>query len=206
MSDKDSKGELKSDTNRDKLRDLIAEGLGDTYACTRVWSAWSYNTMTEDDFKPAWEDEEILYGIADAILKARPTPKEESKSVQKRKAIQMRGKPPKEDKREEWISVEKNDLVMAISDAIAMSSVIGDENFNQNAKSLRSKYFPDKFPSPPKAQTEKECKNPRCFSGVLVGVGINQKATPCPDCQTEKEVHKSKEDGIYRHGGEKGVE
>jgi len=37
-------------------------------------------------------------------------------------------------------------------------------------------------------QTEKECKNPRCFSGVLVGVGINQKATPCPDCQKDQSV------------------
>lgn len=32
-------------------RGLIAE-LGDTYDCTRVWSAWGYGTMGEDDFVP----------------------------------------------------------------------------------------------------------------------------------------------------------
>jgi hypothetical protein len=35
------------------MSDLIAETIGgDTYDCTRVWSAWGVGTMSEDDFVP----------------------------------------------------------------------------------------------------------------------------------------------------------
>jgi hypothetical protein len=33
--------------------------LSDVYACTRVWEAWAYGTMTEDDFILAAEDPDI---------------------------------------------------------------------------------------------------------------------------------------------------
>jgi hypothetical protein len=33
--------------------------LTDVYACNRVWSAWSAGTMTEDDFVPAAQDEDV---------------------------------------------------------------------------------------------------------------------------------------------------
>lgn len=35
--------------------DELGRILGDTYACTRVWAAWSYGTMGPDDFIPASE-------------------------------------------------------------------------------------------------------------------------------------------------------
>ena len=38
--------------NRDTLVDRLGDELGDAYDCTRVWSAWSYGTMSEDDFVP----------------------------------------------------------------------------------------------------------------------------------------------------------
>lgn len=54
---------------REVMRDLIAEVIGgDTYDCTRVWSAWGVGTMSEDDFVPLAEREERLYELADACL------------------------------------------------------------------------------------------------------------------------------------------
>lgn len=54
---------------REVMRDLIAEVIGgDTYDCTRVWSAWGVGTMSEDDFVPVVEQEERLYELADAYL------------------------------------------------------------------------------------------------------------------------------------------
>lgn len=54
---------------RDALRDLISGAIGgDTYDCTRVWSAWGVGTMSEDDFVPVVEQDERLYEIADSLL------------------------------------------------------------------------------------------------------------------------------------------
>ncbi|SFP92830.1 hypothetical protein SAMN03159489_02208 [Pseudomonas sp. NFPP07] len=51
------------------LRDIIAQAIGgDTYDCTRVWSAWGVGTMSEDDFVPLTYSEARLYEIADACL------------------------------------------------------------------------------------------------------------------------------------------
>jgi len=56
---------------RDELAELIASELpGDVYACTRVWEAWSYGTMSQDDFTPANEEADLIAEIADAILAA----------------------------------------------------------------------------------------------------------------------------------------
>lgn len=52
---------------RDLIVDALASELGDTYDCTRAWSAWSYGTMGPDDFAPAAER---AGEIADAILAA----------------------------------------------------------------------------------------------------------------------------------------
>ena len=41
-----------SDLDNTSLEDVISEYLGDDHACNRVWSAWQYGTMTEDDFEP----------------------------------------------------------------------------------------------------------------------------------------------------------
>lgn len=55
--------------DRDTLRDLIAQAIGgDTYDCTRVWSAWSVGTMSSDDFVPVVDQEARLYEITDACL------------------------------------------------------------------------------------------------------------------------------------------
>lgn len=54
---------------REVLRDLIAQAIGgDTYDCTRVWSAWGVGTMSEDDFISFIDQEDRLYEIADACL------------------------------------------------------------------------------------------------------------------------------------------
>ena len=59
---------------RESVIEAIAEALGDAYDCTRVWSAWSYGTMSQDDFSLVAEDRSRLEEIADAaMLAAAPT-------------------------------------------------------------------------------------------------------------------------------------
>jgi hypothetical protein len=51
----------------DAVCDLIAETIGgDTYDCTRVWSAWGVGTMSEDDFVPV--SQERIEEMADVYL------------------------------------------------------------------------------------------------------------------------------------------
>lgn len=53
-----------------KVVDLLTVELGDSYDCTRVWSAWDYGTMGEDDFEPVLDRiDAIASDIVRAILK-----------------------------------------------------------------------------------------------------------------------------------------
>ena len=55
--------------DKDELAQLIAEHLGGTYHCTRVWEAWNVGTMSQDDFEPV-DESETPTEIADAIIDA----------------------------------------------------------------------------------------------------------------------------------------
>jgi hypothetical protein len=44
----------------ESVEDQVREILADTYACGRVWEAWSYGTMSQRDFSPAAEDDDIV--------------------------------------------------------------------------------------------------------------------------------------------------
>lgn len=44
-----------------------AEGLREAYDCMRVWSAWSYRTMSETDFVLVAEDDSRLRETAEAV-------------------------------------------------------------------------------------------------------------------------------------------
>ncbi len=61
---------------RERLRYAIADSLGDIYVCSRVWSAWSYGTMSEDDFAPAADDDDVLDNLVDAAIAALAQPPE----------------------------------------------------------------------------------------------------------------------------------
>ena len=56
------------------LREALAAALGSTYVCGRVWSAWGVGTMSEDDFIPASECDELLDEIVSAATTAAPQP------------------------------------------------------------------------------------------------------------------------------------
>lgn len=56
---------------RERIRDAIAETLGDAMDCTRVWSAWHVGTMSQDDFNIIAEDEDRLNEIVEAVMQAR---------------------------------------------------------------------------------------------------------------------------------------
>lgn len=51
----------------DKLTDLIAEHLSCTWHCGRVWEAWSYGTMSREDFSPV-DASDTPREIAEAIV------------------------------------------------------------------------------------------------------------------------------------------
>lgn len=51
----------------EKFKEILERNLGDCYCATRVWSAWSAGTMTEDDFTPLWDNEEFKNDVAVAL-------------------------------------------------------------------------------------------------------------------------------------------
>ena len=55
---------------RESVRDAIAKALDGLYTCGRVWSAWSYGTMSQDDFALAGEDDDVVDNITDAAIAA----------------------------------------------------------------------------------------------------------------------------------------
>lgn len=52
-----------------RIDDAITEALGDAMDCTRVWSAWSYGTMGENDFVRVADDQGRVIEIRDAVLR-----------------------------------------------------------------------------------------------------------------------------------------
>lgn len=66
-----------SDKLREKIRNILTSNLGDSYFCTRVWSAWSCGTMTDDDFEPV-VDSENIEDIVNEIEKELSAPKHET--------------------------------------------------------------------------------------------------------------------------------
>jgi hypothetical protein len=55
------------------LRDAIASCLTSVYICNRVWSAWSYGTMSQDDFIEARETEFLddLVGVVMSVMQSQ---------------------------------------------------------------------------------------------------------------------------------------
>lgn len=55
---------------RVRIQQALIASLGDAYDCTRVWNAWSYGTMGEDDFVPVLDRlEELIDEIETALIK-----------------------------------------------------------------------------------------------------------------------------------------
>jgi len=56
-----------NELQKEPFIEKAAELAQDTLFCSRVWSAWSYGTMTDADFSDAAEDEDFIDAIACAI-------------------------------------------------------------------------------------------------------------------------------------------
>lgn len=52
-----------------RIDDAITEALGDAMDCTRVWAAWGYGTMGQDDFVRVADDPGRVMEIRDAVLR-----------------------------------------------------------------------------------------------------------------------------------------
>lgn len=62
--------------------DDLANAVSDvTYTCGRVWSAWGYGTMTEDDFTDASQDEEWLYSTVEVVRDSLQPPVDDAESL-----------------------------------------------------------------------------------------------------------------------------
>lgn len=61
----------------DRIANIVRDHLTAVYSCTRVWSAWSYGTMGQDDFVEASETE-LAEEIAEAIKAAMQADREGS--------------------------------------------------------------------------------------------------------------------------------
>ena len=54
------------------LRDALAGALGGVYGCSRTWSAWGIGTMSQCDFYPAAESDELLDELVQAVATVTP--------------------------------------------------------------------------------------------------------------------------------------
>jgi hypothetical protein len=63
-----------NEAQRAAVRDAIAAALTGVYYCGRVWSAWNIGTMSQDDFQPAADVDEVLDGLTDAAMAAMSPP------------------------------------------------------------------------------------------------------------------------------------
>jgi len=61
---------LMSDSIKGRLKDAIREQLSDALYCTRVWEAWGYGTMTEDDFVCLADIDDYVDDMANTVLQA----------------------------------------------------------------------------------------------------------------------------------------
>lgn len=59
-----------SEPLKQKLVEAIREQLKDALYCTRVWEAWSYGTMQEDDFVCLAEVDDYVEDMANTVLNA----------------------------------------------------------------------------------------------------------------------------------------
>lgn len=63
-----------TEDQKDVVIETTANAVGDALDCMRVWSAWSYGTMGEDDFLPVRDSNERLVDIARAVVESLPEP------------------------------------------------------------------------------------------------------------------------------------
>lgn len=49
-----------------RIIEVLKNHLDDALFCTRVWEAWSYGTMTEDDFENITDED--IENVADDII------------------------------------------------------------------------------------------------------------------------------------------
>jgi hypothetical protein len=59
-----------ANAEREQVCTAVEGALGDAYDCTRVWSAWAYGTMSENDFVQVSSDAARVAEIADAAISA----------------------------------------------------------------------------------------------------------------------------------------
>lgn len=50
------------------IKEIMKETFDNCYSCFREWSAWSYGTMTDEDFLNVAEDEELLEEISESFI------------------------------------------------------------------------------------------------------------------------------------------
>lgn len=66
-------GEGREDV-KERLREAISEALGEALDCTRVWEAWGYGTMSQNDFQPVNDDPDRLEELVNAALSVLTSP------------------------------------------------------------------------------------------------------------------------------------
>ena len=62
---------------REKIINILRSNLIDSYFCTRVWSSWSYGTMTEEDFEEV-NGSDNIEDIVNELEKELSIPKHET--------------------------------------------------------------------------------------------------------------------------------
>jgi len=59
-----------AETLRQKAFEAVADAIGNAYDCDRVWTAWEYGTMSDDDSSLVSQNPDRVCEITDAALNA----------------------------------------------------------------------------------------------------------------------------------------
>ncbi|MDJ0322137.1 hypothetical protein [Pseudarthrobacter sp. PS3-L1] len=58
-------------SERDELAAQLADKIpDDIYSCVRVWEAWGFGPMRQEDFTPVVQDADVMAELADALIEA----------------------------------------------------------------------------------------------------------------------------------------
>lgn len=117
-------GEGREDA-KERLREAISEALGEALDCTRVWEAWGYGTMSQDDFQPVNDDPDRLEELVDAALSVLPLPSDKPEGewvkdvvAERQRQDQKWGGPQHDDQK------SPNDFVQHIEDYAGWARVM----------------------------------------------------------------------------------
>jgi len=116
----------------ERVAAAVSEALGEALDCTRVWSAWGYGTMGENDFVRVADDAERVDEITCAAIAAMPDTKALTERIEDLEGAQILNRDAVERKATRIAELEAQ-VSKARENALREASEVGDKAQRQNA-------------------------------------------------------------------------